>query len=66
MSLVSHIFRKKPYEPQAQAQLECAHWELAPRWESAGDIGRADRVTHYVCTNCNASISQLEAASRAS
>jgi hypothetical protein len=66
MSLLSHVRRRMP-EGAAQApQDPCPHWELAPRWDSVADMGRADRVTHYVCTKCGERISRREAAARAS
>ena len=43
---------------------ECHHWELAPRWDSAADIGKADRATSYKCTACGKELTLDEARDR--
>jgi hypothetical protein len=40
---------------------ECGHWELAPRWENAADMGKKDKITFLVCTNCKETFSPDEA-----
>lgn len=32
---------------------ECSHSTLAPRWDSAADMGKADRVPRYECASCH-------------
>ncbi|MSQ30307.1 MAG: hypothetical protein EXR68_07470 [Dehalococcoidia bacterium] len=32
---------------------ECLHLALAPRWDSAADMGHEDRATSYVCDSCH-------------
>ena len=39
---------------------ECPHVALVPRWDSADDIGKADRVSSYVCEACQAVFSREE------
>ena len=66
MSLRVNLFRKRRGEVFETPPPNCPHWELAPRWDSAADIGNADRITHYACANCGATVSRTEAAARAS
>lgn len=61
MSLMSFA-RKKKSAAAAEAPV-CQHWDLAPRWGSAEDMGKADRVTHYTCCTCGLDISNEEARS---
>jgi hypothetical protein len=48
------LFRRKSRNAARAVETKCLHRELAPRWSSAGDIGRADLITHFTCTNCGA------------
>jgi hypothetical protein len=54
MSILSRWSRKKAGEPVKAAELprECGHWELAPRWDAAPDIGIPELVVFYECTGC--------------
>jgi hypothetical protein len=62
MSLLSRFARKgAPAPVVADLPADCRHWELAPRWGNAEDIGRKDRVTHLTCTNCGESFSPAQA-----
>ncbi len=36
----------------------CPHAALIPHWDSAEDIGKADRVSSYTCESCKASFSR--------
>jgi hypothetical protein len=63
MSLRTHLRRKKPAEVAVSQQAQCPHSELAPRWDSVEDMGKADCVTHYICTTCGASVSRDDAVS---
>jgi transposase-like protein len=33
---------------------------LVPRWDSAGDIGKSEKVSSFVCVGCQASFSREE------
>ena len=37
---------------KAEKRSTCPHLVLAPRWNSAADIGHADRATGYWCAVC--------------
>jgi hypothetical protein len=47
---------RKTVEQAKVAELprECGHWELAPRWNAAVDIGIPGLVVSYTCTGCKA------------
>ncbi len=60
MSLFSFTRKKKISDVQAAPP--CQHWDLAPRWDSAADMGKEDLVTHYSCCSCGATVSKDEAA----
>ena len=49
--------RHEPAAPQATATA-CPHVALVPRWDSADDIGKAVRVSRYVCESCGADFSR--------
>ena len=66
MSLFTNLGRTKPKEITVALPVECQHWELAPRWDSAADMGRPDRVTYYACTACGKAVSREDAKARAS
>ena len=53
MSILSRLSRK-PVEQAEVAELprDCGHWELAPRWDAAADIGIPNLVVSYECTGC--------------
>jgi hypothetical protein len=62
MSLLSLFARSR----EAEAALpdlpsECGHWELAPRWASAADMGKKERITSFACTACNETFSPEQA-----
>ena len=62
MSLLSRFAKQgKPVEAKDLPH-ECGHWELAPRWNSAADIGKEDRVTYYTCGNCKENFTREQAA----
>jgi len=58
MSLFTLARKKKAAAEQTQP---CQHWDLAPRWDSAEDMGKAEKVTHYNCCACGARVSLEEA-----
>jgi len=38
----------------------CPHVTLVPRWDSADDIGKPEKVTSFICEGCQASFSREE------
>ena len=63
MSLLSRFAHKKETVSLPQMSAECSHRELAPRWDSAADMGKKDCVSSYRCTSCGREISTEEARS---
>jgi hypothetical protein len=62
MSLLPRIAR--PKEPEvlvSDLPKECGHWELAPRWENAEDIGKKDKITYFTCSGCKGEFTPEEA-----
>ena len=65
MSLGINLFRKRPRHEAHGPPTECSHWELAPRWDSATEIGDPERISHYLCTSCGETVSPAEGLLRA-
>lgn len=42
------------------AEVECPHVALVPYWDSAEDIGNAEKVVRYECESCKASFGPEE------
>ncbi len=62
MSLLSRFARPKDdTAATAAVSSECAHHELAPRWDSAADMGKKDKITSFTCGSCKQSFSPEEA-----
>ena len=62
MSILSRFARGKEEKTGLEdLPMECGHWELAPRWDSAEDMGKKEKVTYLTCTNCKESFSPDEA-----
>lgn len=38
----------------------CPHVALIPHWESADDLGKPEKTSHYICQACNTSFSREE------
>jgi hypothetical protein len=59
------LFGKKGEQPQDKHEDEvtvvCEHITLIPSWDSAGDIGREDRVSQYRCEACGQTFTLAEA-----
>jgi hypothetical protein len=59
------LFRKHREDaaPEEDETIEtvCEHVTLIPKWDSAGDIGRADRISSYRCEACGAEFTLPEA-----
>jgi len=50
--------RKKPPTTEAErSEPSCPHATLVPHWDSIGDIGNPEKVTHYTCRACKATFS---------
>lgn len=50
--------RKQPPSTEAQGSASpCPHATLVPHWDSIGDIGNPEKVTHYTCRRCKAAFS---------
>jgi len=64
MSLLTPFARKRAAQ-DVQVKPPCRHIDLAPRWDSAAAMGKADLVTHYQCCSCGENVSK-EAAQAAS
>jgi transposase-like protein len=62
MRFLSRIFggKERAEEAEAPVERECPHVSLVPRWDSAEDIGKSDRVSSYVCEGCKESFSREE------
>lgn len=54
MSILSRFAKVKVSEPEdVRPSLDdCEHFELAPRWDSATDMGKPDKITSYTCSTC--------------
>ena len=54
MGFLDKLLRRAPSEAPAvvEANVECTHGALVPRWDSAADMGNADKVTSYRCDSC--------------
>jgi hypothetical protein len=50
----------KTRKPQPSPDPPCPHAALVPRWDAAEDIGKAERISHYVCEACHATLSREE------
>ena len=61
MSLFSFLNRRQSTEDHALPARECLHMELAPRWLEAGDIGKSDRASSFVCASCGRTFTPEEA-----
>jgi len=64
VSLLARLGHKSQRPSATPTRPPCPHSELAPRWDSLEDMGRADRVTFYVCTNCGERLSPEAARAR--
>ncbi len=62
MSLLSRFARSKDAEVALpELPIECAHRVMAPRWDSAADMGKNDKITSYACGSCGAKFTPEEA-----
>ena len=62
MSILTRFARSKdPEVDLPDLPAECGHWEMAPRWDNAEDMGQKEKITFLTCTNCGESFSPEEA-----
>ena len=53
MSILSRLSQRTVEQAKvAELPRECGHFELAPRWDAAADIGIPDLIVFYACTTC--------------
>ena len=68
MSLLDRLFKRQSTSDRQRAAgpatgtAECPHLALAPRWDSAADMGHEDRATSYVCDSCHQAFKPAEVA----
>ncbi len=63
MRFLKRLLGRKDEQPAREAEAPedvCPHVALVPRWDSADDIGKSDRVSSYVCEGCQGSFSREE------
>jgi hypothetical protein len=46
---------------EAETPVACPHGVLLPRWDSAEDMGKEDRISSYRCDSCGESFDPEEA-----
>lgn len=66
MGILSKLFgggSKAAAAPPASEStpVECPHLALVPRWDSAEDMGKSERISHYYCEGCKSDFSPAEA-----
>lgn len=62
MSFLSRIFGGKKEAPVEEAveAAECPHTALVPRWDTAEDMGKEDKISGYRCEGCAGTFSREE------
>jgi len=63
MGFLSRLFggkKKETADDIAAAAAECPHTALVPRWDSAEDMGKEDRISRYRCEGCGNTFSREE------
>ena len=51
---------ERPAGGEEASEPVCPHVALVPRWGSAGDIGKSEKVSSFICEGCQASFSREE------
>ena len=51
---------ERPVEQEQASESVCPHVALVPRWDSADDIGKREKVSSFICESCQASFSREE------
>ena len=52
---------KDPEVKVPEVAADCAHRDLAPRWDNAADMGKRDKITSYTCAGCKETVSMEDA-----
>jgi hypothetical protein len=66
MSIISRFARSRDPEVSVpEVAADCAHRDLAPRWDNAADMGKKEKITSFTCSSCKESFSPQEAESLA-
>lgn len=61
MGFLSRLFGGKKAEPAEEAAaVDCPHTALVPRWSSADDMGKEDKISGYRCEGCASDFSSEE------
>lgn len=63
MRFLRMLTRQGKVQQAKQAEIseaECPHVALIPHWNSADDLGKVEKTSHYVCQACNTSFSREE------
>ena len=64
MGFLDKIFkgaRSKEKEEEVATKAPCLHVALAPRWDSAADMGNPDKVSGFKCDACDEEFTPAEA-----
>jgi hypothetical protein len=56
MGVLGKLFRRGESHRTAEAQVECPHTALTPRWDALEDIGKEERVTTFKCESCGTTL----------
>ena len=51
---------ERPVGQKEASEPVSPHVALVPRWDSAGDIGKSEKVSSFICEGCQASFSREE------
>ena len=51
---------ERPVERKVESEPVCPHVALVPRWDSAGDIGKPEKVSSFICEGCQTSFTREE------
>lgn len=63
MGFLDRLLGRKEEQPAPEVdvpQPACPHVALVPLWDSADDIGNADKVARYKCESCQEELSREE------
>ena len=60
MRFFSQKRQEQRHSEQDGQPRECQHATLAPRWDSAADMGKRDKVSTYRCASCGAEFEAAE------
>ena len=60
MRFFSQKRQEQRHSEQHGQPRECQHPTLAPRWDSAADMGKRDKVSMYRCASCGGEFGAAE------